>query len=247
MEPAVPPRTKIKTVLKGGVVSLRSPYIKNEEIKPKEKQKEKQTAKRRVSIRNSSHTSAKKLDHRVLVTRLLFRQALTELLQQKPLQNITVKELCQKAGVNRGTFYSHYTDLTALMEQIQSSVFQELSQTLEDFTARASGESPFFIYVSLLCFFRKNSDICTVLLKGYGDKSFLFQLFQAGREACHIFYSEAYPQATQEQLEIFYSFVSSGCIGLLHYWIDSGMTAPEEQMAQSLEKMVSGALRYLET
>ena len=48
-------------------------------------------------------------DHRSRITRLLIRRALTELLRQKPLQSITVKELCEVAGINRGTFYKLFT------------------------------------------------------------------------------------------------------------------------------------------
>jgi AcrR family transcriptional regulator len=188
----------------------------------------------------------KKLDHRVLMTRRLFRQALTELLRQKPLQSITVKELCQKAGVNRGTFYSHYTDIFALMEQIEGEVSRELSDTLEDFTSRNPQSSPFSVYTSILQFFRKNSDICTVLLSGYGDRSFLEKLFQTGRESCTSVYGEMFPSASQEQLEMFYTFVSSGCVGLLRYWIDTGMALPEESLAKCLEYMVTGSLQYLQ-
>ncbi len=104
---------------------------------------------------SAKSTAPKKLDHRILMTRRLFRQALTELLRQKPLQSITVKELCQKAGVNRGTFYSHYTDIFALMEQIESEVSRELSDTLEDFTSRNPQSSPFSVYTSILQFFRR--------------------------------------------------------------------------------------------
>ena len=51
-------------------------------------------------------------DQRTQLTYSLLRQAFTDLLKQKPIQRITVKELCQKAGVNRSTFYAHYVTFT---------------------------------------------------------------------------------------------------------------------------------------
>ena len=45
-----------------------------------------------------------KLDHRVRVTRTLIRRAFTDLLANKPIESVSVKELCQAAGINRGTF-----------------------------------------------------------------------------------------------------------------------------------------------
>ena len=46
--------------------------------------------------------------HRTRVTKMLIRRAFTDLLRVKPVQSISIKELCEKAGVNRGTFYAHY-------------------------------------------------------------------------------------------------------------------------------------------
>lgn len=43
--------------------------------------------------------------------------ALIELLDKKAFEDITVKELCEKAGVNRSTFYLHYENLSELLEE----------------------------------------------------------------------------------------------------------------------------------
>ena len=43
--------------------------------------------------------------------------ALISLLKDKPLEYITVRELCEKAGVNRSTFYLHYDTIGDLLEE----------------------------------------------------------------------------------------------------------------------------------
>ena len=62
-----------------------------------------------------------KLDHRSRVTRMLIRRAFTDLLGQKPIESISVKELCAAAGINRGTFYGHYQDLYDLRRQMEEA------------------------------------------------------------------------------------------------------------------------------
>ena len=53
-----------------------------------------------------------KQDHRVRLTKLLLREAFLDLLVEKPVAKITVKELCEQANVNRATFYAvSYTHL----------------------------------------------------------------------------------------------------------------------------------------
>ena len=72
----------------------------------------------------------KKDSARVRMTKQLLRRAFTQLLLEKPIQNITVRELCEKAQVNRGTFYLHYKDIYDLMESIETQMTQELGDVL---------------------------------------------------------------------------------------------------------------------
>ena len=44
-------------------------------------------------------------------------EALIELLEKKDLEYITVKEICEKAGVNRSTFYLHYESVSDLVDE----------------------------------------------------------------------------------------------------------------------------------
>ena len=50
-------------------------------------------------------------DHRTRLTKMMIRKAFMDLLKQKPIQSISIRELCETAGINRGTFYTHYADI----------------------------------------------------------------------------------------------------------------------------------------
>ena len=71
---------------------------------------------------------SKEQDHRSRITLMLIRKALMELLRQKPIQAISIKELCESAGINRGTFYAHYTDMYDLLP-IQAISIKELCES----------------------------------------------------------------------------------------------------------------------
>ena len=51
-----------------------------------------------------------KTDARVKYTKMVLKKALLELMQHKPVNKITVKEICERAELNRATFYAHYSD-----------------------------------------------------------------------------------------------------------------------------------------
>ena len=70
-------------------------------------------------------------DYRTRVTKMLIRKAFTDMLKEKPIQSITIKELCETAGINRGTFYSHYSDIYDLLEKMEEEMMADFIKALE--------------------------------------------------------------------------------------------------------------------
>ena len=124
----------------------------------------------------------KNTDHRVRVTRMLIRQAFTKLLQQKPIQSISIKELCAAAGINRGTFYAHYTDIYDLLAKIEQEMFGEIQEALQPLLEEARPLNPVDISTGIFQCLKDNSDLCIVTLGPYGDKAFAAKLLELGRE-----------------------------------------------------------------
>lgn len=70
----------------------------------------------------------KKLESKYFNTAVRMDRAFLELLEKKDMEYITVKEICEAAGVNRSTFYLHYEtidDLLAESVQYMNQQFQE--------------------------------------------------------------------------------------------------------------------------
>lgn len=69
------------------------------------------------------------IDRRTAYTRMVIKEALYALLEKKYLSQITVKELCEKAGINRATFYRNYADIYDLYgkleEELTEGVFSD--------------------------------------------------------------------------------------------------------------------------
>ncbi len=186
-------------------------------------------------------------DHRTRVTKLLIRRSFMDLLQQKPIQSISIKELCELAEINRGTFYAHYTDLYDLLTQIEDDMMKDFEKALEPLLlSRDKSFHPVEISTEIFQCLKDNSDICTVTLGDYGDKRFALKLINLGRERCIEVYSQYFQHATQKQIEYFYAFVSSGCIGLLRKWLDDGMITPAKEIAQMAENIMLHGLGFLQ-
>ncbi|MDR0435652.1 MAG: TetR family transcriptional regulator [Propionibacteriaceae bacterium] len=70
------------------------------------------------------------MDLRVRKTLRGIRAALTELAKNKPLEQITVKELCEQALINKATFYAHYDNINALIAEIEDEFVKELTEEI---------------------------------------------------------------------------------------------------------------------
>ena len=82
-------------------------------------------------------------DRRVRRTRMRLQQAMLELLKEKDARSITVRELTQRADVNRGTFYAHYKDVFDLLDQMEQDLFQRLTSCCPPIPPKiCSGGSP---------------------------------------------------------------------------------------------------------
>ena len=56
-----------------------------------------------------------KTDARVRYTVHMIQNIFLELLKEKPVAKITVKEICERAEINRSTFYKHYQDVSMIL------------------------------------------------------------------------------------------------------------------------------------
>ena len=77
--------------------------------------------------------AAQKEDRRIRRTKRLLRQALAEIMNEKDFKDITVKEITDRADLNRGTFYFHYTDTYDLRNQIEDELVEERKETIAEF------------------------------------------------------------------------------------------------------------------
>lgn len=72
------------------------------------------------------------MDLRVKKTQAAIKNAFMELRAKKPLERISIKELCELAMINKSTFYFHYQDIYALSDTLENEVVSEIANSLSD-------------------------------------------------------------------------------------------------------------------
>ena len=72
-----------------------------------------------------------KLDLRIIKTNNILYESLVNLLEEKTFEEIKVSDICQKALINRSTFYSHFNDKYELFMSLINNLKQELEADLK--------------------------------------------------------------------------------------------------------------------
>ena len=67
-----------------------------------------------------------KSDQRIIITKMMLKEALLKLLHTRQLNKITITDLCRESGINRATFYRHYEEPKDILNEIRYSIFEDI-------------------------------------------------------------------------------------------------------------------------
>lgn len=67
---------------------------------------------------------------RTIITKRMLKEGLLRLLKTKPLDKISIAELCRESGINRTTFYRHYEVPKDILKEMQTEFIKEMRESL---------------------------------------------------------------------------------------------------------------------
>lgn len=189
---------------------------------------------------------AEKVDRRVRKTKQQLRHGLTELMKEKSIKDITVKELAEYVDINRGTFYLHYRDVFDMIEQIETELFDDFSTLINRYPTESCGDNPLPVLRDIFQFLSDNADICTALLSTNGDLSFVNKLKGLAENKALNTLMECYKDTDTITYNYCYSFIVSGCIGIIQKWLESGVKESPDELAHLSSEIILNGISILE-
>lgn len=177
----------------------------------------------------------KRSDARVRYTQRILKESLLKLLREKPINKITVKEVCELAELNRATFYSHYSDCFALLESIENELVEAFGQTLvltRSFDVSGIIEAIYEIV-------EENEDACRVLIFQNTGGAVLQRMIAQARDKSIAFWRNELGGATGEDLEMLYTHLSNG---LMHVVVEGYDRYSKEAIIEFVNRIVKSSL-----
>lgn len=179
------------------------------------------------------------MDRRILKTRSVIKESLTVLMKEKPFDKITIKDITDKANINRATFYLHYMDKYDLLEQSQNDILNEIREVLADAFKIFNPQSlpiqdATTIIPFLSCVYEcigKNSDFVKVILGGNGDLNFQLKLKSLIEGLIKKISVIKTPDAFCIPLKYLIETATSMHIGIISRWLEDGMIETPSELA----------------
>ena len=185
-------------------------------------------------------------DRRVRRTKRALRQGLAQLLTQKRLKDISVRELTDLVDLHRGTFYVHYRDIYDLYAKVQEEMIQEITQIMESHPLDTNREYALFpVAHELILYVKENQVLCSAMMGEHGDMDFVNDLGKIVGQRCIENWKVMYRGCPPKKYEYFSVYVLSGCIGILREWINGGMVETADELAQIIEQMAVQGTAFL--
>ena len=172
-------------------------------------------------------------------TKRRLREGLLRLLEEKPINEISVKELAELVDVNRGTFYFHYQDIYDLLRDMEQDFFENFDRMLSG-NAPTLGEDGFpfldaegapYLH-AIFSFIDDNRSFCRIMLSPHGDMQFVELVKERIDRQCRFFWQLLAPGADEAQSGIYNAFLINGLIGLIREWVNDRRDLSVESISE---------------
>lgn len=161
---------------------------------------------------------------------------------EKRIEKITVKEITQKAGYNRGTFYEYFTDVYDVLEQIEESLVPAVHELPPISMLNENIGMPLDMFMTL---YEQNSKYYSVLLGDNGDPAFASKLKNSTKPVIkQAFLNKS--NIDPVEFDFILEFVLSAMIGIMSHWFRKDKILPAEDLVSLMyDLMENGVMKRI--
>ncbi|HCX45845.1 MAG TPA: hypothetical protein DHF18_01880 [Ruminococcaceae bacterium] len=185
-----------------------------------------------------------KNNQRTRLSKILLKNALMDLLSEKgSVTKISVRELCERADLNRSTFYAHYSEPKELLEEVEAELLDATREHLQKIGAENDIGAHRYL-LSFLIYIKENDKPFRTLLIDAGDPEFRSKFMQQSIIQFVENLDIAFPK---EQEQYIYSYILNGSTGVIIQWMRSDYSIDENALVDLLFFINQSALVNLAT
>jgi len=180
----------------------------------------------------------KREDARIRRTYRLLLGALTELLAEKPFDDIRVTDLCERADIHRSTFYDHFEDKFHLL----TFGIRELMDLFVPLSPTTSQEDYQQVMHRIFKYFLKNRQMYTLLFLDIRNASAKALFRENYIRAYEGLMKESFSSVPREDQLIYSRHFIGGILSVVDWWLETDAQMPPEELAARFVRLISNHL-----
>lgn len=156
-------------------------------------------------------------------TKADIREAFWRLYAEKPIEKVSVRQVCETAGYNRATFYLYFQDIYDLLESIEVELLDGMTACVESCMQRLEKSSGKLALMAALkeviVFYERNKRYIVVLLGPQGDPAFTVRLKDALKPLWRRYVITQTGDHTEQELDLMLEYTLSGTLFMVSRWL----------------------------
>lgn len=181
-------------------------------------------------------------DRRIKRTKMLLQNALVDLMLEKAVGKISVKELTQKADVNRSTFYLHYLDIYDMLEQMENEFVETIQGFFHDFFTPLPTSMPLTLFVNISEWLEQDKEYYVKLLRGSASGYIFEELESRIRDEFLTLLYLIFLDEESLDLRTRVNFTVSGTVGVLRMWVMEGGNISLVELSVTIDDILNNGM-----
>lgn len=163
------------------------------------------------------------------------------LIVKKEISKITIKEISELADINRKTFYTHYEDIYAVIDEIESDLIEKIFKVIDDNDIAKILYNPYQLYRLLTELITEDIEFYALLVNATIFDSMLNKIKKVlGERLVSVFMDKTTVDAVM--LNYIIDFVVAGLIASYREWFNSDRQVPLEELSKQISLIISNGV-----
>ena len=166
----------------------------------------------------------KKVDRRVIKSKKAIRVAFFELIQEKDFKSITIKDISERAQVDRKTFYNYYSSIFALINEFENELVIGLDTLFDEIDFSKFVDKPEEIFNALHRFLKPNIDYYKIMFSINFSENLTNKIIGLLKFKIIASFEKA----------IIAEYLASAILGVYFRWINEDSSIPLEEITKDI-------------
>ena len=171
------------------------------------------------------------MDKRVKKTKQIIKRAMIKFLKEKPIEQITVTDICKEAEINRSTYYTYFDNPCDQLEKMTDEFVDGIIKTISIPGCSDSKKFDPSLATNLCKYFYDNREFYLAVSREKGCIFFNMQQMERLKKWSFEYWKTKIGTISEREAEYLFAFSVGGSVSILNNWLENGTEYSKDEEA----------------